>query len=79
MILYAVYLSYYSTIVSFINYIYISILWILYDIRGFLYYKILIYFYKYDANDTDLIKKEFVRNKYSNNVQRTKEYIENNF
>ena len=77
-LLYVIYLGYYKDIISFINYIYVSILWIYYDLRGILYYKILKYFNKYSPNDTDVVKKEFIKNKYGKNIDKIETFIKTN-
>lgn len=62
MLLYIIYITYYEDITAMYNYIYISILWLYFDLRSFIYYKLL---YTYTPDDTDMLKKEYIKKSYS--------------
>lgn len=62
-LLYIIYITYYENITIFYNYIYNTILWLYFDLRSFIYYKII---YTYNADDTDLLEKDYIRKSYHN-------------
>jgi hypothetical protein len=73
-ILYIIYITYYENIVIVFNYIYITILWLYFDIRSFIYYRFL---FRYYPDDTDMLKKDYIRKTYSGFVEKDDEYLKN--
>uniref|UniRef100_A0A6C0IZZ7 Uncharacterized protein n=1 Tax=viral metagenome TaxID=1070528 RepID=A0A6C0IZZ7_9ZZZZ len=71
-ILFIIYITYYEDIISIFNYIYITILWLYFDIRSFIYYRFIFFYY---PDDTDMLKKDYIRKSYSSFVEKDKEYL----
>jgi hypothetical protein len=71
-LIYIVYITYYESIVKVFNYIYITILWLYFDLRAFIYYK---FIFRYYADDTDMLKKDYIRKSYSGFVDKDEKYL----
>ena len=71
-ILFIIYITYYEDIISIFNYIYITILWLYFDIRSFIYYRFIFFYY---PDDTDMLKKDYIRKSYSSFVEKDQEYL----